>query len=259
VKHILEYRSFSLNEGGNAFDDVQSINQEEVEPIFSEFKNTLDQIFHGSEVELIGSWRQKPVSGDLDLLLYSDLSLEEIASQFEQAGIRARVMHGFNIVSVRFETTSGKPVQMDMFVRPIESDQDLIELFYKSPSDEPYSTKHRVFLIFSALDSMKFDEVERGGEISEYKGYMLRPDGLYEFTKQRKRSKFSIVDKSKVTGDIGEIAKILFGKRVPFNKWNTFLKTLNLLKQNTTLKMESILANYRQKLESEGLRVPNEI
>lgn len=257
MKYIFNISDFLILEGGRAFATAGPIQRDQIEPAFTKFKAAIATLFGGqTEPELIGSWRQKEVSGDLDSIFYSDLSLEEIAKRLTDAGREAKIFHGFNIVSTNFEYSPGKSVQVDLFVRPNSTDRAMTELFYKSPENEPYSTKHRVFLLFAALDSMKFDEVKQGDEVTSFKGYMLRPDGLYEFTKQKKRLNFAITDRRKVTDDIGEISRILFGESHPYEEWNTYKGTLSLLNQNPALDMRSVLANYRQKLEQEGLRIP---
>ena len=259
MKYLLEFRQFLVNEGGNAFPDAQSIKQADVLPAFDKFKKEIVQILGGPEPELIGSWRQNAVSGDLDTLVYSDLSLEEISTKLTGLGFETRVFHGFNIVSVKFEIAPGHFAQFDMFIRPLDTNREINDLFYKSPDDEEYSTKHRVFLLFSALDSMQFDKVEQDGKVKQFKGYMLRPDGLYEFTKEMKRTNYSIVNRRKVTDDIDKISETLFGEVHPYSDWNTFIKTLGLLSNNPDLDMPAILAEYRKKLENEGLRTPAEV
>jgi hypothetical protein len=257
MKYVFNISEFLLLEGGRAFATAGPIQRDQIESAFAKFKTSIANVFGGqTEPELIGSWRQKEISGDLDTLFYSDLSLEEIADQLINSGQEAKIFHGFNIVSTNFEYEPGKSVQVDLFVRPKSTDRAMTDLFYKSQENEPYSTKHRVFLLFAALDSMKFDEVEQGGQVKSFKGYMLRPDGLYEFTKQMKRLNFAITDRRKVTDDINEISRVLFGKVYPYHLWNTYEGTLALLKQNPALDIQQILSNYRQKLEQEGLRIP---
>jgi hypothetical protein len=257
MKYIADISKFLILEGGNAFATAGPIDRAQVEPAFTKFKASIATIFGGqSEPELIGSWRQKAVSGDLDALFYSDLSLEEIAERLKGAGQEAKIFHGFNIVSTNFEYEPGKAVQVDLFVRPNETSREMTSLFYKSPENEEYSTKHRVFLIFAALDSMKFDVEGDLNRPASFKGYMLRPDGLYTFTKRLKRTNYAISDREFVTGDISRISEILFGKVIPYQKWNTYEGTLAQLKQNQALNIEQILAEYRKKLTDEGLRIP---
>jgi hypothetical protein len=258
MKYLSNISKFLILEGGRAFSTTGPINRDQVEPAFNKFKASIATIFGGqTEPELIGSWRQKAVSGDLDALFYSDLSLEEIASRLADAGQEAKIFHGFNIVSTNFEYETGKAVQVDLFVRPKDTSAEMITLFYKSPENEEYSTKHRVFLIFAVLDSMRFGtESDNTGKLIKFNGYMLRPDGLYRFTKQLKRSNYSITDRDFVTSDLDEISKILFGKSVPYSEWNTYAGTLALLKRNPSLNMKEILKSYRQKLTDEGLKIP---
>jgi len=259
MKYLLDFLSLSLNEGGKAFTTAGPIAKSQVEPAFIKFKAEIATIFGGqTEPELIGSWKQKAVSGDLDALFYSDLSLEEIAERLDDAGFESKIFHGFNIVSTNFEYEPGKAVQVDLFVRPTDTSKEMTDLFYKSPNTEKYSTKHRVFLIFSALDSMKFDaESTHQGVPFKFKGYMLRPDGLYSFTKTLKKSNYAISDRLKITDNISQISKILFGKVIPYSQWNTYEGTLNSLMTNPKLNMGEILKNYRQKLSDEGLAIPD--
>jgi hypothetical protein len=85
---------------------------------------------------------------------------------------------------------------------------------------------------------------------------MLRPEGLYEFTKELKRTNYSITDRRMVTDDPAKISEVLFGKTVPYTEWNTYEKTLGLLSANPNLNMQEVLGQYRQKLTDEGLRIP---
>ena len=146
-----------------------------------------------------------------------------------------------------------------MFVRPMDTNREVNDLFYKSTDEEQYSTKHRVFLIFCALDYMKFDKIEKDGVLTQFKGYMLRPDGLYQFTKEMKKINYKITDRQKLTDDLDQISLILFGKVYPYQNWNTYEKTLSLLEKNPKLDMKVILDEYRAKLAEEGLRVPGGI
>lgn len=258
MKHLFNFIEFNLNEGGNAFPGAQSIKKEDVENLFIKFKEAISEVFGPSDLELIGSWRQKSISGDLDTLFYSDLSLPQISEKLLAAGFENKIFYGFNIVSVNF-MTGEKSVQFDLFVRPLHTNREVNDLFYKSPLDEKYSTKHRVFLIFCALDSMKFDKTEIDGKLTRFKGYMLRPDGLYEFTKELKKKNYAITDKHKITEDLGQISQLLFGEVLPYSKWNTYEKTLSHLRKNQALNITLILDEYRQKLEQEGLAVPTDL
>lgn len=259
MKYLLEFKTFTIAEGGNAFPDAQSLNRDSVESAFAKFQQAMSEIFDNAELELIGSWKQKEVSGDLDTLFYSDLTLPEISAKVQEAGYDSKIFYGFNIVSVKFEIAPNHFVQFDMFVRPMDTNRDVNDLFYKSPNDEKYSTKHRVFLIFCALDSMKFDKIEKDGVLTHFKGYMLRPDGLYQFTKEMKKINYKITDRQKLTDDLDQISVVLFGKVYPYEQWNTYEKTLSLLEKNPKLDMRSILDEYRAKLEEEGLVIPGGI
>ena len=106
---------------------------------------------------------------------------------------------------------------------------------------------------------MKFDKIEKDGALTQFKGYMLRPDGLYQFTKEMKKVNYKITDRQKLTDDLDQISLILFGKVYPYEQWNTFEKTLALLEKNPKLDMRQILEEYRAKLAEEGLRVPASI
>ena len=256
MKYLSDISGFLITEGGNAFATAGPIERAKIEPVFTKFKAAIASIFGGqTEPELIGSWRQKAVSGDLDTLFYSDLSLEEIAERLKDSGREAKIFHGFNIVSTNFEYEPGKAVQIDLFVRPNSTNRAMTDLFYKSNEEEEYSTKHRVFLIFAALDSMKFD-VQGGDKPVKFKGYMLRPEGLYEFTKELKRTNYAITDRRMVTDDPAKISQVLFGKTVPYTEWNTYEKTIGLLSKNPNLNMQEVLSQYRQRLTDEGLRIP---
>ena len=258
MKYLSNIAGFLITEGGNAFTTAGPIERAKIEPVFIKFKAAIATIFGGqTELELIGSWRQKAVSGDLDTLFYSDLSLEEIAERLTDSGREAKIFHGFNIVSTNFEYEPGKAVQIDLFVRPNSTNRAMTDLFYKSNEEEEFSTKHRVFLIFAALDSMKFDEMlDSDGKPIKFKGYMLRPEGLYEFTKTLKRTNYSITDRRMVTDDPAKISQILFGKARPYSEWNTYEKTLGLLSQSPKINLQEVLQEYRKKLTDEGLRIP---
>ena len=72
MKYLVEFKTFTITEGGNAFPDAQSLTRAEVEPAFAKFQSAMTQLFGEAELELIGSWKQKDISGDLDALFYSE-------------------------------------------------------------------------------------------------------------------------------------------------------------------------------------------
>ena len=264
MKYLVEFKTFTITEGGNAFPDAQSLTRAEVEPAFAKFQSAMTQLFGEAELELIGSWKQKDISGDLDALFYSELSLPDISAKIQTAGYETKIFYGFNIVSVKFEISTGHFVQFDMFVKPLDTNRSINDIFYKSVDEEKYSTKHRVFLIFCALDSMQFDKIEKNGTVTQFNGYMFRPDGIYQFTKELKKINYKIVDRKLIADTIPKISDILFGKNYPYVKWNTYEKTLALLtaasqSTNSKLNMPLILKEYRAKLTEEGLVIPGGI
>ena len=116
----------------------------------------------------------------------------------------------------------------------------------------------------SGMIRFEFDKIEKGGTLTQFKGYMFRPDGIYQFTKELKKINYKIVDRKLIADTIPEISDILFGKNYPYAKWNTYEKTLALLtatsqSTNPKLNMPLILKEYRAKLAEEGLVIPGGI
>ena len=55
MKYLVEFKTFTITEGGNAFPDAQSLTRAEVEPAFAKFQESMTRLFGEAELELIGS------------------------------------------------------------------------------------------------------------------------------------------------------------------------------------------------------------
>jgi hypothetical protein len=261
MKYLLEFSQFNLTEGGNAFEGTAAIAREKIEEVISEFNKTvIGPLLNSEPAELIGSWKQKPISGDIDCLVYTNLTLPEIVSKLQSTGLEAKAFFGFNIVSVKFTPQNHDAVQVDMFIRAADSNKETTDIFYKNIVGDPNTTKQRVYLLFTMLDSIK--EVISGTpeRPEKYSGYMLRPDGLYKFIKVLKKINYKIESKELVAQTAEEMSQVLFGESLPFEKWNTFSKTLNLFNKSKLYKdKEQILRAYIDKLNEEGITIPAEL
>lgn len=261
MKYLIEFKQFNLTEGGNAFSDTVSVARERVEGIISNFNSqVVGPIINAEPAELIGSWKQKPISGDIDCLVYTNLTLPEIVEKLKAAGLEAKAFFGFNIVSVKFTPSNHEAVQLDMFIRPSDSSREMTDIFYKNSEGDPNTTKQRVYLLFAMLDSLR-DEIVGSPERPErYSGYMLRPDGLFKIVKALKRTNYKIESRELIAQTAEDISKILFGKSLPFEKWNTFSKAFSLFKSSPVYKDKELVINtYLEKLKEEGLSIPAEL
>jgi len=258
MKHLLEFKDFRLMEGGNAFPETVSVKREDIEKIISQFNlEVIQGIIGGEPAELIGSWKQKPISGDIDCLLYTEFTLPELVEKLKANGIEAKAFYGFNIVSAKFLPGGHPPVQIDIFVRPSGSSKDTTDIFYKNIAGDPNTTKHRVYFLFTMLDFRR-DEITGPEEMpTSYTGFMLRPDGLYKIRKALAKTKYKIVDRQLIAETPEEISEFLFGKSLPFNQWDTFEKTLSLFKKSPLYSNKNrVIEEYITKLSDEGLPLP---
>lgn len=260
MKYILEYRTF-INEGGNAFPETVSVKREDIQRIVKEFNDKVVQGIIGSQPgEPIGSWKQKPISGDIDVLVYTDLALPQIVDMCKAQGVDAKAFYGFNIVSTKFEPTGHEPVQIDIFVRPESSNKEATDVFYKNIEEDPDTTKHRVYFLFTILDSRKEDIEGDPENPSKFTGYMLRPDGLYKIVKEMKKVNYKIMDRQLIAESAEDMAKVIFGESLPFSEWNTFKKTFDLFMNSPIYpNKQDIVMAYIEKLKEEGLPFPSSV
>jgi hypothetical protein len=261
MKYLLEYRSFILSEGGNAFPETVSVKREDIQRIVAEFNDKVVQGILGSQPgEPIGSWKQKPISGDIDCLVYTDLELPKIVELCKAQGIDAKAFYGFNIVSTNFTPTGHEPVQIDIFVRPQTANKEATDIFYKNIEEDPDTTKHRVYFLFTVLDSRKEDIEGDPASPSKFTGYMLRPDGLYKIVKEMKKVNYKIMDRQLIAESAEDMAKAIFGQPLPFSEWNTFKKTFDLfIKSPLYPNKQEIIVAYTEKLKEEGLPLPTSV
>ena len=45
MKYLLEFKTFAITEGGNAFPDAQSLDRGDVEPAFAKFQDAMSNVF----------------------------------------------------------------------------------------------------------------------------------------------------------------------------------------------------------------------
>jgi hypothetical protein len=151
-------------------------------------------------------------------------------------------------------------VQIDIFVRPQTANKEATDIFYKNIEEDPDTTKHRVYFLFTILDSRKEDIEGDATQPSKFTGYMLRPDGLYKIVKEMKKVNYKIMDRQLIAESAEDMSKAIFGEALPFSEWNTFKKTFDLFMKSTLYpNKQDIVMAYIEKLKEEGLPFPTSI
>ena len=134
-----------LLEGGKAL-GTDRINKEDVKPTIAKFKTQVLKPLGISEFSILGSAGKKPTSGDIDLGVETDKSLEDLSAELDKLGIEHRVFKGFSEISTKFPISSGKgDVQIDLMI----GKRAWQEFAYYSPEEgeSKYSGAHRNLLL----------------------------------------------------------------------------------------------------------------
>jgi len=162
-----------VKEGGGAVGGDR-ISKENVGPTLQRFEaEILKKIPHKS-VKPIGSTGKKSSSGDIDLGLDTDMSLEDITNTIKNLGPEVKLNKGLGEVSVKFPQyssegiISGKHVQIDLMVGP----EAWTQFQYYGPSeDESKYTGVHVRGIVNAIMS-----VITGHSVSPSRGIFMKGD-----------------------------------------------------------------------------------
>lgn len=232
---------------------VSGIHPGDAEKVLRDFKHILNRLNIGvTRIDPIGSYYRKKVLGDLDLLVKTDASLEELAEKikgkYPSDILETKIFKGLNIVSCYYDyPRSFSRFQIDLFVHPNRFSNETLDIFYGHVKEEKYTNKHRIFLLF-ALTESKIRENPNG---ESYFRFSLRPDGIYNIEKSNKTHK--TIDKEFVTNNVHDISELVFVKRLPYDEWNTFEKIWNLAKETYDM---TIVA---EKFKKHNLETPKEI
>jgi len=141
---------------GNMFTiETSPVSKEDIWSIFKVIdKEIVSDIFDSSEGHLIGSWKKKEMSGDIDILVFTDAETNVILDRLAKKNYEARFIRGLNILSVLYPYNDTY-IQIDFFLIPTDTNRQIAKLFYFTEDEEEYSHKHRLFLCFAILDNIK--------------------------------------------------------------------------------------------------------
>ena len=126
----------NLIEGGAAIES-QPVPQNRVKPTIDAFINTVLSGLEHRSVKPVGSTGKKSVSGDLDLGLDTDLSIDQVAQHLTKLGLVFKVNKGLGEIHVQFSqhdvdgTKLDDPAQIDLMIGP----ESWTQWQYYGPSD----------------------------------------------------------------------------------------------------------------------------
>ena len=161
-----------LGEGGAAVGGDRIPREHVVSTIESFKKNVLSKIKHKS-VKPIGSTGKKISSGDLDLGLDTDLTLDQVAEIVKGAGLEFKANKGLGEVSIKFPQVdqdgkeTGLHAQIDLMIGP----EAWTQFQYYGPGDASKYTGVHVRGIVNAIVS-----IITGHSVSPARGFFRKDD-----------------------------------------------------------------------------------
>lgn len=241
---------------GNVFKTkVSPINRDAARPIVNHLVYILNKLDKKpSRIAPIGSYYRKEILGDIDLLVKTDYSIDELEKKLlaspHTSLKETKIIRGLNILSILIRMEfSNKNIQVDLFVHPTSLSDETLDIFYGHVEEEEYTNKHRIFLLFAITES----NIRKNPNGESYFRNSLRPDGIYNIEKLNKNNK--TIATEFVTNNIHDISELLFRKRQrSYKKWNTFKKIWNLAKAQG-YDMKEVADNFKK----HNLEMPKEI
>jgi len=278
MKHLLEYHSYSLNEGGKALPGVRRVTQQEARETIANMEKELFPLLgltlnHNAIV--IGSATHKPegeTSGDIDI--GTQVSLSKIDATVKSSGIVSgeNWMQGLQVLSVSYPIGGNKEngyVQVDFI--PIK-DKKWAEFIYRYPTGSAYKSAVRNWLLAAICASVK-EHVEYGEDGTtpiSWDGLMLKlNDGLFDIHKtflgtkrQQLLKQGQIAYEGLVTIDPVELVHILFGDEIKPENVETFEDCFAIIKSEKFIHkdtLDQIIKEFKRFLTRAKLDIPKEI
>ena len=234
------YKQIMLNEGGNAIENATSINKEDIQPTIDELSKEIfiPNGLNKSNWVFVGSTNKKTKSHDIDIAI--KIAYDELEDILKKSKLQYKAFPGFGIFSIGYKIpNSNNIVQIDLI--PTD-DLQYTSFIYFSPSEKQsnYSGVERTELLKAIAHEIKHEILERfdDGEVKRESLLILSPrDGLVKAensfvspkTGARVKSKQN-VKREKITKNVNEILKLLFGDSISEADVETYEDILALVK-----------------------------
>ena len=281
-----------LYEGGNAFDNVRKINQEETVKIYDFVQKKIFPIIglagEGIDAAVIGSYGKKSpdqLSGDIDIAVSADIIagvnkislnnvLDTIDNLISKAGYSTKKMIGFNQVSVAVKIpNSDDYAQVDLM---LSTNLEWSKFMYHSPdftkAESKYKGLYRNMILMAIISEMskKITKTTPDGDTAEYKQYVIRlGDGIFSVAKSFIGKKGNLVktasllhDQDKfITNTPESVVLMAFGEHVLPSDIMTFEAIWYQITSNDFIykdKLKTILEKYKMYLVQSKVPFPTE-
>lgn len=204
-----------LTEGGNAM-GTDRVPRENVGPTIEAYKKqVLSKVKHKS-VKPVGSTGKKASSGDIDLGLDTELSLEEISAILKKLGIEHKVAKGLGEINSKFPqyTPDGKPTKLSAQVDLMVGPEAWTQFSYYGPgeSESKYKALPRTGLVLGLLryatEEPQPDGSVKFWSISPAKGVFQKVGRKVKNKKGEEEFKSDRVDATSIS-DPEEVAKLI--------------------------------------------------
>lgn len=283
----------AISEGGNSFDDVVGIKQNEVEPtvkaVFNQVLSTFGLVGINEDVFLLGSAgkkKQDELSGDLDIAVSADqiaakntIKISEVLDwinvKVKELGYQTQVARGFSQVSIPFPIVGrepSQPVQIDILV---STNLEWSKFIHKSPNfaegESKYKNSYRNLLLNNCVSAYHYVVLKKtDDEIPlEVEKYVLRLDtGVYSIRKSFEGKKAGTILKTGkvlkefdklITQTPEEFVKIFFGENYSVDDISSFEKLYDIVfhkPSNLEPYRDRIMKNFLHGIETTGFPMP---
>ncbi len=282
-----------VKEGGNAFDNVVGIKQDEVlstvKAVFNKVLKPCGLIGLDEDAFLLGSAGKKApteLSGDLDIAVSADqiaakntIKISEVLDwldkKFQELGYQTQLARGFGQVSIPFPIVGRKPteyVQIDILV---STNLDWSRFVHTSPNfakgESKYKNSYRNLLLNNCVSAYHYVVLKKTDDDIplEVEKYVLRLDsGVYSIRKSFEGKKAGTILKSGkvlkefdklITNTPEEFVHLFFGEKYSVEDISSFEKLYDLVfhqETNLTPHRDRIMKNFLHGIETTGFPMP---
>lgn len=282
-----------VKEGGNAFDEVVGIKQNEVQQtvkaVFDKVLKPCGLIGLDEDAFLLGSAGKKApneLSGDLDIAVSADqiaavnsIKLSEVLDfldkKFQELGYPTQIARGFSQVSIPFPIVGRKPkayAQIDILM---STNLDWSRFIHTSPNfakgESKYKNSYRNLLLNNCVSAYHRVVLKKTDDDIplEVEKYVLRLDrGVYSVRKSFEGKKAGTILKTgKVLKDFDklitntpeEFVDLFFGPEYTVDDISSFEKLYDLVfhkPSNLTPHRDRIMKNFLHGIETTGFPMP---
>ena len=276
--------------GGNAFDMVSRIEQENIIPTLKQEVEPILAKLGIKNYKLLGSALKKDdSSGDLDIgIEWSEVlraaglenetnrntTKEIINKLFQRAGLENIPLKFFGsmaTIAIPIVGQEGEYVQTDlMFFDDLKYGE-----YAKLAPDKgtsKYKSVIKNFLFYAIFPALRFDEEYRDDELIGFKQYMVNDNGMFIKTTSRINQKnpdkkllknFKVIDREFITSDWNKIWNELMGPEFKKSDWNSFESLYDYMKSNKFKyreRLPEIIENFKETMNNnQQMEIPKEI